>query len=169
MPYAITPIIGIDLTQVGAPDSPGISTAASKKIPQYALGTKLLFNDGVYQYVKAAGAITQYDLVKIQNDFTIVSGTTTVLPSTEPAKVGVSNQSALLTDECAWIFVGPGLVTVNVAASCVQNVKLYTTAVAGVVDDSATTLINGLKLITTITLAAASPCIAECELGTVLA
>lgn len=165
MPYVTSQTIGVALGLVGNGDG----TTAGGTTPMQAVGTKVVCNDGVYQYVKAAGTIAQYDLVKIRNDFTVVSGTTTLLPSTEPAKVGVANQTGFTSGQYGWVFVGPGLVTVNVAASCVQDVKLYTTATPGVVDDASTTLINGLKLVTTITTAAASPCIAECELGTVLA
>ena len=167
MSYVITPSIGIDLTAVRAARTDGTSN------PEFALGTKVLANDGVYQYLEVAASqtIAQYELVKITNAFKATAATTTTLPSTEPAKCAVQNQSStsMTAAQCGWFFVGPGLVTVKVAASCVQDVKLYTTATQGVVDDSATTLVNGLKLITTITGAANSPCVAECELGTVLA
>jgi hypothetical protein len=157
---------GVDLTQLGAGNVLFVNPTTT---PGYPLGMKVRGNDGTYQYVQASGTVALYDLVKISNTFTIASGTTTLLPNTEPAKCGVANQTAFTANQYGWVFVGPGKVTVNVAASCVQDVKLYTTGVAGVVDDSATTLVNGLKLITTIVGAAASPCIAECELGTVLA
>ncbi len=166
MSYAITPTIGIDLTQIGQ----GAETA-QKLLPAYALGTKAIFNDGVYQYCKAAGTVAAGDLVKISPEagaYTFVSGTTTLLPSTEPAKVGVATL-AFTSGQYGWIFVGPGLVSVFCETSCAQDVKLYTHATAGHVDDTATTLINGLKLITTITTAAVSPCVAECELSTVIA
>lgn len=169
MTYVTLPTIGIDLTQLGVIGGSALNASTPTKIPQFAVGTICLANDGVYQYVSAGGTVAQYDMVKIKNDFSIVSGTTTLLPSTEPAKVGVANMVAFTSGQYGWVFVGPGLVTVNVAASCVQDVKLYTTATPGVVDDSATTLINGLKLIATIVGAAASPCVAECQLGTVLA
>ena len=166
MSYAISPIIGIDLTQLGT----GGETA-QKLIPAYALGTKIIFNDGVYQYCKAAGSVAAGDLVKITpaaGAYTFVSGTTTLLPATEPAKVGVAT-IAFSSGQYGWVFVGPGLVSVYCETSCAQDVKLYTHATAGHVDDTAATLINGLKLITTITTAAVSPCVAECELATVIA
>lgn len=164
MSYTTIPVVGIDFTAIGSPSD----FVAPTTIPQYAPGMKLQANDCTYQYIKAASAIAQYDLVKISNTFTAASATTTTNPSTEPAKCGAA-QVAIAANAYGWVAVGPGLMTVNVAASCVQDVVLYTTATAGVVDDSATTRINGLKLIATITSAAASPCIAECELGTVLA
>lgn len=137
-------------------------------VPHQPLGMRGIADTGVYQYVQASTAVAQYDLVKISNTYTVASGTTTLLPSTEPAKCGIA-QVAIVASSYGWVFVGPGQATCNVLASCVQDVKLYTTGTAGNVDDSATTLINGLKLITTIVGAAASPIIAECELGTVLA
>lgn len=161
--FSTNAAIATRLTQVGTPDNTLGTTPAEN------LGEKRPFNDGVYQYLKASGTVAQYALCKIANDFTIAEGTTTLLPSTEPAKVGIP-QVALTVGQYAWVFVGPGKnVSVKAAASCVQDVKLYTTATAGVVDDAATTLINGLKIVTTIVGAAATPCIAECELGTVLA
>lgn len=157
--------LGVDLTAIGNGDG----TTAGKLVPAFAVGTKVIANDGVYQYLKALGTIAINDFITVSNAFGATSATTTTNPSTLPSKCGVANQAAFIVNQYGWFFVGPGLVSVNVAASCVQDVKLYTTAVAGVVDDSATTLINGLKLITTIVGAAVSPCVAECELGTVLA
>lgn len=114
----------------------------------------------VYQYVKGAATIAQYEYVKVSTDsnFTITSMTTTTNPSTEPAQVGCVQVSGGFTStKYGWIFRGHGLHTGLFAASCVQDVKIYTTGTNGVVDDSATTLVNGLKLITTITSATSSP------------
>lgn len=157
MSFISTPVVGIDLT------------ATSTSI-QYGLGSKFIANDGVYQYVKASAAVAQYAFLKISSDgnWTVAEGTTTTNPSTEPAKCAIA-QVAIASASYAWVFVGPGLATCKFAASCVQDVKIYTTATAGVVDDSSTTLVNGLKLITTITSAAASPCWAACELTTAAA
>lgn len=140
--------------------------------PRFTLGTKVQADDGcTYQYVKSTAAVTQYQLVKISTDglFTIVPATTTTNPATEPGKVGAAQVAFPTGTSYGWVAVGPGPLTVLCAASCVQDVVLYTTATAGVVDDAATTRINGLKLITTITDAAASPCFACTELTTVAA
>lgn len=109
-----------------------------------------------WQYVQcnSSTAVAVYDAVKVDDDFTIASLTTTISGS-EPTAVGVA-QIAFATSEYGWVLrMGKG--TVNAAASCAQDVKLYTTGTAGVVDDSATDLISGLKIITTITSAAATP------------
>lgn len=114
----------------------------------------------LWQYVKGGATIAQYEYVKISTDgnFTITSMTTTTNPSTEPAQVGCVQVSGGFTSSLyGWVFRGFGAHTGKFAASCVQDVKIYTTATSGVVDDAATTLVNGLKLITTITGAASSP------------
>lgn len=114
----------------------------------------------LWQYVKGNATIAQYEYVKISTDgnFTITSMTTTTNPSTEPAQVGCVQVSGGFTSSLyGWVFRGFGAHTGKFAASCVQNVKIYTTATPGVVDDAATTLVSGLKLITTITGAADSP------------
>lgn len=170
MSYAVIPVIGVDLTQIGQG-----SATAGKLLPAYALGTKVVMNDGVYQYLKAAGTIAAGDLVKVTQAAGVwtcgqatTSGGTYNCPSTEPAKLAVSTL-ALTVGQFAWFFVGPGLISINTLASCVQDVKLYTTTTVGAIDDSATTLIPGLKLITTIVGAAVSPCVADLELQTVIA
>ena len=114
----------------------------------------------LWQYVKGGATIAQYSYVKISTDgnFTITAMTTTTNPSTEPAQVGcVQVAGGFISSIYGWIFRGFGLHTGKFAASCVQDVKIYTTATSGVVDDAATTLVNGLKLITTITSAADAP------------
>lgn len=114
----------------------------------------------LWQYVKGGATIAQYEYVKISTDgnFTITSMTTTTNPSTEPAQVGCVQVSGGFTSSLyGWVFRGFGAHTGKFAASCVQDVKIYTTATSGVVDDAATTLVSGLKLITTITGAASSP------------
>ncbi len=124
-------------------------------------------NGSLWQYVVATADVAYGNYVKISEDglFTVGAGaTTTTNPSTEPASIGCASLVTTLGSLTAipntyggWVFRGYGYHIGNFAASCAQDVKIYTTATAGVVDDSATTLINGLKLITTITTAATSP------------
>lgn len=152
MSYVIDSVIAQDLTQVDT-------------IPRQAPGTILKANDGTYQYVKATTAVAQYAMVKIADQVACVEGTTTNLPSTEPCAVGIA-QIAIAASSYGWVFVGPGLATCKVAASCVQDVKLYTTATPGVVDDTATTQIEGLTLLTTVTGAANAAVQASQKLAT---
>lgn len=134
----------------------------------FELGTSTYDDKGSrWEYVQAAGVINIYDYVKVDDDFQAAAGTTTLLPATQPARVGCA-QVAFADNDYGWV-VRSGQHTGNFAASCAADVKIYTTATAGVVDDAATTLINGLKLITTITSAASAPAFASCDMTTVAA
>jgi hypothetical protein len=141
-------------------------------VPKLAVGTK--YEDPstgkIFQYVKGGGTIAQYEYVKISEDgnYTATSLTTTTNPSTEPALVGCVQNAGLTSSLYGWV-QRKGAHTGKFAASCVQDVKIYTTGTAGVVDDSATTLVNGLKLITTIVGAASVPAFASVEMTTVVA
>lgn len=126
----------------------------------YQLGQMFTDTYGrLWQFGKGGGTIAQYEYVKVSTDgnYTFTSMTTTTNPSTEPAQVGCLQMSGGLTSSLyGWAFRGKGSHTGLFAASCVQDVKIYTTATNGVVDDASTTLVAGLKLLTTITSAAAS-------------
>jgi hypothetical protein len=138
-----------------------VDTAITDTLAKFTLGTWYIDRLGRHwQYVKGGATLAQYEYCKVSTDgnFTITSMTTTTNPSTEPAEVGCVQVSGGFTStKYGWVFRGGGSHIGLFAASCVQDVKIYTTATAGVVDDAATTLVNGLKLITTITSAAASP------------
>lgn len=155
---------------INAPHGADLTKISSGKA-EFALGTRTNANDGVYQYVSCAtAAIAVNSLVKINNAFAITVGNDTNLASAKVHKLGVVTTAfpaGTTTVQYGWVFVGPGLVTVLCAASCVQDVQLLTTNVDGVVDDAGTSNIMGLKLITTITGAAASACVATHELSTI--
>lgn len=157
MAFLASSPVGVDLTQVDL-------TSTND------LGASFQASNGEYMYVKASAAVAQYALVKISSDgnFTVAEATTTTNPSTEPAMCGIA-QVAIASGSYGWVWRGKGIARCKFAASCVQDVKIYTTGTAGVVDDSATTLVNGLKLITTIVGASDSPCFAACLLTTAAA
>lgn len=129
---------------------------------------------GLWVYVKAASAVTIYDFCTISDALIplIASATTTTFGTpVAPANVGIA-QVAFASADYGWIWRGPGGgvgrgIKVNAAASCVLDVVLYTTAVAGVVDDANVDecAIAGLKLTATITGAAATECIATTYLS----
>lgn len=151
----------------------GVRFAQTDTTIGFELGTTVMDTfGGFWVYCDGNGTQAQYEYVKISGDglFTTSSLTTTTNPSTEPAWVGCLQVSGGLTTSLyGWVFRGPGYHTGLYAASCAQDVKIYTTATSGVVDDSSTTLVNGLKLITTITTAAASPAFAMLPMATVAA
>lgn len=135
--------------------------------PRYDVGTILPSSDGgEYMYVKSTGAVTAGDLVKISSDgnFTISKGNATTLPSTEPAACGAAQTAFPTGTSWGWVKI-KGPMNVSVLAACVQDVKLYSTATDGAVDDAGTAVIAGLKLITTIVGAAVSPCFANNRLA----
>ncbi len=104
-----------------------------------------------FVYVQASSAVAAYDCVKIDNDGTAAPLTTTI-SGAEPTRVGVL-QVALSSGQFGWAFVlggGAGRgIKVNALTLCAADVKLYTTATAGAIDDTATDLIQGLVLVST--------------------
>lgn len=104
-----------------------------------------------FKYVKASGTVAAFDIVKIEKDGT-VAGLTTTLSGAIPTAGGIS-QTGLTAGQYGWVFVkgggtGKGI-KVNALTLCAADVKLYTTATAGKVDDTATDLIQGLILVST--------------------
>lgn len=99
-------------------------------------------------FVHAAGAITQYAWVSIDESFEAAMLTKALADKREG--IGVA-QVAFADNDYGWVLVrgsGTGLFK----ASCVQDVALYTSATAGYLDDDATaqTKVLGPVLITTL-------------------
>ena len=108
--------------------------------------------DGVFVYGQANGALTQYDAVKVDNDGQLTQITTTISGS-EPTAVGAVQASGISDNYYGWAFRGLGGgsgkgIKVNVLASCAADVKLYTTATAGSLDDTAADCVQGVCLVT---------------------
>lgn len=154
--------------------SDGIASAGVS--PNFALGTEVEIKGCTFKYFKSAAAIAQYAFCTVRDGFIAEEGTTTT-SGARPTECCIPQFAVAAADEYFWAPVGPftalvpyGLsdVTfkVKAAASCVTDVKLYTTATAGVVDDAATDLIAGLLLTETITGAEAADCVAVQRLVT---
>jgi hypothetical protein len=146
--------------------------AAAGEVPRVALGTEVEIKGTVYKYLISSAAIAQYDAVTISNANVAVSGTTTT-SGAKPTLFAVPQFAVAAANEYFWAPIGPIAATtfdgsttfkVNAAANCATDVKLYTTATAGVVDDTATDLVAGLQLTETITTARAANCIAQCRM-----
>jgi hypothetical protein len=143
-------------------------TASDGATSTAGLGDEAIIEGAVWRYVKASGAISAYDFVTITDAGLAASGTTTTAGS-GPVGCGVA-QFAFASGDYGWVAVGPfflredGLTAfkVNALTLCALDVKLYTTATAGAIDDSATTLVSGLLLTTTNATGGtvAEPCIA---------
>lgn len=127
---------GVDLTRVD-------STA------QFTVGTTEYGSDGNwYQYATATTAVAAYAAASISSAGAAAELTTTT-SGAGPVAVGVP-QVAVGAGSYGW-FVRWGLsFTVLAAAGSVAGAKQYTTATAGVVDDTATDLIQGLTLTATV-------------------
>lgn len=134
------------MTYVINPPNMGIDLTANTEVPQFPLGMRVQASDQAeYQYVKNSGtASVAYSAYLIEETGILSTGLTTTNAGAIPNRVGIC-QTALTADYYGWILVkGPG--KVNTAAAASADVKLYTTATAGKVDDAATTLIEGLRL-----------------------
>jgi hypothetical protein len=121
----------------------------------------------------AAGASAQYAACTVQSDLDAEEATTTT-SGARPSLVCIP-QFEVADNEYFWAPIGPIAPTtpynvdgapttfkVLAATLCALDVKLYTTATDGVVDDSATDLIAGLLLLSTNAAGGtvATPCIA---------
>lgn len=129
---------------------------------KFALGTEALGNDGTkWIYVQADGAITKYDYVCITEAFQAVAGTKALLDVGH--KVAFA-QVAFADNEYGWVAIAGtnSNFKVRVAASCAADVPLYSSATAGVLDDSSTsqTKVDGVVAVTAVTTAGATPIIA---------
>lgn len=137
----------------------GINYLRADTDQKFALGDFAMTKDGMFQYVQANGAIAVYDAVKVDDDGQAAALTTTI-SGAEPTAVGLA-QVALADNEYGWVFRGMGGgsgkgIKANLAANCAADVKLYTTATAGVLDDTATDLIENVKAVAAVTSAAAA-------------
>ena len=143
-------------------------TSSDGTTAQARVGQTVEIKGAKYQYFLSGGAHSAYDLVIINDDFTTSSGTTTNV-GVRPVGLAIP-QFAVASGEYFWAPVGPfGLYRedgktnfkVNALTLCALDVKLYTTATAGAVDDTATKLIQGLILLETVGGAtAAAKCVA---------
>jgi hypothetical protein len=147
--------------------------SAGSTTQEFKLGTETEIGGNRYGYYIADGAVAAYAMCTIQLDNDAAEGTTTT--SGAKPTLCVIPQFAVADNEYFWGLIGPfgqyapdGVTKnkVKAAASCADSVKLYTTATAGVVDDSATDLVAGLTLTETIVGAEAADCVAVCRLVT---
>lgn len=122
-----------------------IDFTAVNTVKEFPLGTEKDATDGnTYVYIEADADIDQYAACRLLEDGGSDELTTTNSGAV-PTQVVVP-QVALASGEFGWA-VAKGLsFSVLAAASCAADVKVYTTATAGVVDDAATDLIQGLRL-----------------------
>ena len=153
MPTSTSSVIGVNLTRV---DSSAM----------YPLGTIVNLSDGGQaMYVKAStSALSTYAACSIGVNG-IATMLTTSIAETSP-RVGFA-QTSIATSQYGWVQLG-GQVQVNLAANCDDNVPLFTTSTAGVLDDTTVTAgyIMGLINTRTISNATATTCLGAAQVHT---
>ena len=101
--------------------------------PAVNVGTVVTLDDGgMAVYVQAASAIAQYNAVLIPNSNIATNATTARAADTK--RVGFA-QVSIASGSYGWVHLG-GKVRVNVGASCLPAVGLYTTSTEGRLDDA---------------------------------
>jgi hypothetical protein len=97
------------------------------------VGTVVTLDDGgMAVYVQAASSIAQYNAVAIPNTNIAENATTARVASTK--RIGFA-QVSIASGSYGWVHLG-GKVRVNVSASCLPAVALYTTTTEGRLDDA---------------------------------
>jgi hypothetical protein len=121
----------------------GVALGATDTTAQFATGTTVNLNDGGQAvYVQAASTVSTYAAVAVLSNNTVVPVTTTNAATSK--RIGFA-QTSIASGSYGWVQTG-GVPVVNLAASCLPNVPLFTTATAGVLDD-ATVSGNGVGLV----------------------
>lgn len=104
---------------------------------------------GDFIYVQASNSIAAFDAIAIKASYKAAPLTTT--NGQTAIEVGFAQVAVGAKDSYVWAMKG-GRPLVRLAAACEPNVKLYSTATGGVLDDATTsTLIGGLYATTSAT------------------
>jgi hypothetical protein len=96
---------------------------------------------GEVVYCIASGAVSQYGLAGINEDFDVYLMTTAL--SVQSDRLGFP-QVAIAAGEYGWVYTRGSNIKVRTKASAAADTQLWTTASAGVVDDA--TAASALKL-----------------------
>ena len=137
----------------------GVALNNTDSSPSFAVGTTVNLNDGGQAvYVQASSDVSQYAAVSVRVDNTVVPITTT---NSANSKVVGFAQASIASAYYGWVQIG-GKPVVKLAASCLPNVPLYTTATAGVLDDAVVSggLVAGLVATVTASGATSLTCVA---------
>jgi hypothetical protein len=111
----------------------GVNLTNTSTTPEFAVGHKVQTKDGIYEYVKAGSGIAAYDCV-------LITGSGVAVPSLTATAVSIKKpgfaQVAIASGSYGWVAREGDTIRVNCAANCAAGVQLYTTATAGVLDDT---------------------------------
>lgn len=131
----------------------GVNLTGYDSTAQFARGTQVMGTDGaLFEYVNTLSAIGEGNVVGIDESGNASNLTTTL--ATTVKKAGAA-QVSIAVSSFGWI-QRTGKMNFKVAASCVMDVLLFTTATPGVLDDATISgaVLPGLNLITSTVSAA---------------
>lgn len=113
----------------------GVDFTATPTTAEFDLGTVVDGTDGSkWIYVKASAAITQYDCVAIDEDYNATPMTKALADAGH--RPGFA-QVAFASADYGWVALEGSNISARLGASCAADVQLYTTAGAGILDDTA--------------------------------
>ena len=126
----------------------GVRIDSPAAAAEHAPGTRVAGSDGTeWIYVRAAGAISQYDYVTVDEAFLASAGTKAAVD--DGHTIGVA-QATFARNAHGWVATGGqgAALRVNVLARCAADRPLYTSATAGKLDDAASgqTKIGGIVI-----------------------
>jgi hypothetical protein len=156
MTFAVTPLIGVDVTDTSSLQS----GSSSVYEPEFQLGGRAALSDGgETMYIKASSAITAGDVLLIDSAGAAAPITTALCDAgtaTAHKYIGVAH-TTLASGQHGWACTrGVPTAGISVLASCVKGSPLYTTSTAGALDDTSSSshLISGIQITATATGAA---------------
>lgn len=145
----VTGVLGVNIT-----DTPSTNESGLK------LGTQTIHTDmQEYIYVTALSAITQYQAVGIDENFSAQPLTKAM--ADDGWIIGFA-QVAFAAGDYGHIAIRGSEILCKLNTNCAKDVSLYTSGTAGTLDDSSTsqTKIDGIVAVSSITTAAATTIIA---------
>ncbi len=133
----------------------GANYTLTHSSPVFRLGEKGAGTNGTeWIYCKASGAVTEYQAVGIDEDFTAYPLTTALAARSD--LIGFA-QVACATTYYTWVATKGSDIKVRTKASAVADTQLWTTASAGVLDDATAAgamKIDGVTLVSSASTAA---------------
>jgi hypothetical protein len=143
MAYLTDGHVGVDLTAIFA----GTGTSNDEGSP-FTIGERAFGNDGTeWMYIHCATALTQYDAVGVDENYE--ASALTKAMADDGWQIGFA-QVAMSDNDFGWICMGGSNQKFRSAGSCAADVSLYTTATAGVLDDTSAsqTVVSGVTAVT---------------------
>ncbi|MBF0311512.1 MAG: hypothetical protein HQL56_18530 [Magnetococcales bacterium] len=148
---AIGGVLGVNLTVT----EPGSGTNGDQG-NDFPLGTTVAGTDGTrWMFVHAAGAITQYQVVGIDENFE--ASPLTKAMADDGWFIGFA-QIAFADNDFGWVAIEGSNIKGKCLANCALDVSLYTSATAGSLDDASTsqTKIDGVVAVSAVGSTAAA-------------